>query len=198
MVDAVSTYNTLDHESFYKENQMNKQVLKVAGLGIGVVLMVALLYIPSLAEEQHQGHKMHMAATNAPSKTGGHNMHEMHMKKLSQAMKAIDKAVKQVEAGNKEKALVELAEAKKLVLACHKAMTEMHKGKIVNAQCPIMGTKLDPKKVTASLTRTYNGKKIGFCCAGCTSAWDKLTDQQKKEKLGKASVIKKDSSKHQH
>ena len=175
---------------------MNKQVLKLAGLGIGVVSMVALLSIPSLAEEKHPGHKMDKAATTAPSKAGRHSMHKVHMKKLSKAMKAIDKAVKEVEAGNKEKALVELAEAKKLLLACHKAMSEMHKGKIVNAQCPIMGTKLDPSKVPANLTRTYDGKKVGFCCAGCPSAWDKLTGQQKKEKLGKSGV-KKGSSKHQ-
>ena len=82
---------------------MNKQVLKLVGLGIAVISMVALLSIPSLGEEKHPGHKMDKAA----SKTGGHSMHKMHMKKLSMAMKAIDKAVKEVEAGNKEKALVE-------------------------------------------------------------------------------------------
>ncbi len=85
---------------------MNKQVLKLVGLGIGVVSMVALLSIPAFAGEKHHGHKMHMAATTASSETGRNNMHEMHMKKLSQAIKAIDKAVKEVEAGNKEKALV--------------------------------------------------------------------------------------------
>lgn len=165
---------------------MNKRVLKLAGFGSGVVLIAALLSIPVFAQDQHRGHKMHMAATTAPAQAKCHSMREMHMKKLTQAIEAIDKAVKEVEAGNKDKALVELAEAKKLVLACHKAMSEMGKGKIVNALCPIMGTKLDPGKVTASLTRVYNGKKIGFCCAGCPSTWDKLNNQQKQEKLDAA------------
>ncbi len=62
-------------------------------------------------------------------------------------------------------------------------MSKMCKGKTVNTMCPIMGTKLDPSKVTASLTRTYNGKKIGFCCAGCPIAWDKLSAEEKAKKI---------------
>ena len=174
---------------------MNKQILKLTGLGIGVVSVVALLSFPVFAKEKHHGHKMHMAETTAPARVMPHSVHGTHLKKLSQAIKAIDKAVKEVEAGNKDKALIELAQAKKLVLACHKAMLEMGKGKIVNVRCPIMRTKLDPGKVPAKLTKIYSGIKIGFCCAGCPSAWDKLNNQQKQEKLGKAGV-KKEHSKH--
>ncbi len=175
---------------------MNKQALKLVGLGIGIVSIVALLSIPVFAEEQHDGHKMHRVATNAATPAKHHSTHEMRVKQLDEALKAIDKAAKAVEAGNKDAALAELAEAKKLMLACHKAMSEMCMGKIVNVRCPIMGTKLDPSKVPAKLTKVYNGKKIGFCCAGCPSAWDKLNDQQKQEKLDKAGA-KKDMSKQQ-
>ena len=186
---------------------MNKQMLKLAGLGIGVVSIVALLSISVFAEEKQQGRKkMHMAATSASVPAGEHSMHKMHVKKLGEALKAIDKVVKAVEAGNKAEALAELNKAKQLVAACNKAMLQMCKvkckgeGKIVNTRCPIMGTKLDPNKVTAKLTRIYEGKKIGFCCAGCPSAWDKLSDQQKREKLGKvvAPTPKEDHSQHQH
>ncbi len=162
---------------------MNKRMLKLAGLGIGVVSIVAFLSIPVYAEKKHQGHKMKMATATAPSKAGRHNVHEMHMKKLSQAMKAIDKAVKSIEADNKDKALAELAEAKKLVAACHLGMSQIGKGKIVNARCPIMGSKLDPNRVPEKLTRTYMGKKVGFCCGGCPAAWDKLSKTEKAEKL---------------
>lgn len=55
--------------------------------------------------------------------------------------------------------------------------------KVVNARCPIMGSKLDPANVPASLTRTFNGQKVGFCCGGCPPKWDKLSDEQKAEKL---------------
>jgi len=57
---------------------------------------------------------------------------------------------------------------------------------VVNDHCPIMGTKIDPAKVPANLTREFKGQKVGFCCAPCIDAWDKLTDAQKDEKLQKA------------
>lgn len=55
--------------------------------------------------------------------------------------------------------------------------------KIVNARCPIMGSKIDPAKVPASLIRTFNGQKVGFCCGGCPAKWDKLSDDEKTAKL---------------
>ena len=54
---------------------------------------------------------------------------------------------------------------------------------VSNARCPIMGTKLDRDHVPDNLTRMSRGKKVGFCCAGCPKAWDKLSDPQKQEKL---------------
>ena len=60
----------------------------------------------------------------------------------------------------------------------------------VNDRCPIMSTnKINPTTVTEKLTRTYDGKKVAFCCAGCPTAWDKLSDTEKTAKL--AVVLKK-------
>jgi hypothetical protein len=59
-------------------------------------------------------------------------------------------------------------------------------GGVVNAVCPIMGTQLDPDKVPGSLTRQWRGKTVGFCCAGCPAAWDKLSDEEKQQKLAAA------------
>lgn len=56
-------------------------------------------------------------------------------------------------------------------------------GAAVNTRCPIMGGKVDPKTVPASLTRQYKGKTIGFCCGGCPPQWDKLSDEEKDKKL---------------
>ena len=53
----------------------------------------------------------------------------------------------------------------------------------VNARCPIMGG-----KPTAALTRDYNGQKVGFCCDGCPSKWDKLTAAEKDAKLAKVTA----------
>ena len=54
-----------------------------------------------------------------------------------------------------------------------------------NVRCPIMNTPLDVAKVPASLTRSYKGKNVAFCCAACPTAWDKLSDTDKDAKLAK-------------
>lgn len=54
---------------------------------------------------------------------------------------------------------------------------------VVNKRCPIMGSVLDPAKVPQELTRVWKGQKVGFCCAGCPAAWDRLSDAEKDAKL---------------
>ena len=56
----------------------------------------------------------------------------------------------------------------------------------VNGVCPIMGNKIDPANVPDNLTRMYKNQKVGFCCAGCPIAWDKLPDTAKDQKLNGA------------
>ena len=54
---------------------------------------------------------------------------------------------------------------------------------VINSNCPIMGSKIDPDNVPEKLTREFEGKKIGFCCAACPKQWDKLSDKEKRAKL---------------
>ncbi len=54
---------------------------------------------------------------------------------------------------------------------------------IINSTCPIMKSKIDPTKVPESLTRKWKGQTVGFCCAGCPAAWDKLNETEKDKKL---------------
>lgn len=56
---------------------------------------------------------------------------------------------------------------------------------VVNDVCPIMGAKMDAAKVPDSLTRTYKGVKVGFCCAGCPARWDSMSDAKKAEFVAK-------------
>jgi len=63
------------------------------------------------------------------------------------------------------------------------APVAQEESKPVNSVCPIMGGKIDPENVKPELTRQFNGQTIAFCCAGCPAEWDKLTDEQKQEKL---------------
>ena len=55
--------------------------------------------------------------------------------------------------------------------------------KAVNSVCPMTGEELGsaPGKTVA-----YHGKTVGFCCAGCATKWDKLTDAEKDAKLATA------------
>jgi hypothetical protein len=63
------------------------------------------------------------------------------------------------------------------------ASTTVPAGEVVNARCPILGNKLDRADVPDSLVRMFEGKKVGFCCAGCPEQWDKLSDTDKAKKL---------------
>lgn len=111
--------------------------------------------------------------------------------KLGELKASIDAAKVAADAGDAKAAAAELAKAQALVTA----MQDMHKamiakpaaaaadGQVINAKCPIMGTKLDPAKVPAELRRVFNGQTVGFCCAGCPAAWDKLSDAEKQAKL---------------
>ncbi len=59
--------------------------------------------------------------------------------------------------------------------------------KVANIRCPIMpGSTINPERVPAKLTRTFEGQKIGFCCGGCPEKWDDLTDDAKHAKLASA------------
>jgi len=60
------------------------------------------------------------------------------------------------------------------------------KSAFANTRCPIMGGAIDPANVTPELTREYKGQKVAFCCGGCPSQWDKLSDQEKDARLRNA------------
>lgn len=50
----------------------------------------------------------------------------------------------------------------------------------VNANCPIMGKPVDVEKGGSV---AWGDSKVGFCCPGCETAWNKLSDDEKKAKL---------------
>jgi hypothetical protein len=102
---------------------------------------------------------------------------------LPAALAAVDKASKAVKFGDKKTALTELARLKKLILAIQKDIETHNQPAFVNNRCPIMGRKIDPAKITPALTRTFKGKKLALCCAGCAPKWDKLSAAQKDVKL---------------
>lgn len=50
---------------------------------------------------------------------------------------------------------------------------------MMNDTCPMMDMPVGSNPATVS----YKGETIGFCCEGCVSAWNKLSDSQKAEKV---------------
>ena len=48
----------------------------------------------------------------------------------------------------------------------------------VNTKCPIMGG-----NAKDTVTTTWNGKTVGFCCPPCIKKWNDLSEAEKAKKL---------------
>lgn len=55
----------------------------------------------------------------------------------------------------------------------------------VNTACPYSGG-----PVNSAITASYNGKTVGFCCAGCQSKWQSASDTDRAAMLTKVSAAK--------
>ena len=51
----------------------------------------------------------------------------------------------------------------------------------LNTKCPISG-----RPISAASTVSYGDKTVGFCCGGCISKWNAMTDADKTSKLAGA------------
>ena len=56
----------------------------------------------------------------------------------------------------------------------------------ITSTCPIGGDPFDNTRVNASMTRTWKGANIGFCCESCISKYDKMDDAGKSRILALA------------
>ncbi|MFH1868959.1 MAG: YHS domain-containing protein [Candidatus Omnitrophota bacterium] len=56
----------------------------------------------------------------------------------------------------------------------------LKEGEVCNTTCPVMGGEVAKD---TPFKAEYNGKTIGFCCAGCVEAFNKDPEKYK-EKLG--------------
>ena len=106
-------------------------------------------------------------------------LEQLYNKQLPLLSQALADARKAVQMGHKEHALAELTKVENHLAIVHKTLGTHVTPAFINATCPIMGSKINPAKVTANLVREYKGQKVAFCCAGCPAAWDKLPNSQK-------------------
>ena len=166
---------------------MNKsRRMKVLALCVTAVVALGVPGVTLLA--QHEGHGHGRDKAKQAEKKRHRKIRKVHGEQaahLAKALKAIEGAIHAVESDRKEEALARLRRAKKLVAGVHKGLREMRKPRLANASCPMMGSRLNPKKVPPHLTRKFKGKTVGFCCAGCPEAWDRLSDDEKDRRLRK-------------
>jgi hypothetical protein len=189
---------------------MNKSRLAgvVTVFGVTVILSASLPLTQVIADHCHASHnktpekavkkpvntralnlERQRAGTRASNLEKSHantatlNLDTIHSRELPFAMLSIDKAAKAVESGDKKTIVAELYKAQKTLLAIYRALGTHVKPQFANNRCPIMGSPINPDKVVQNLIRNYKGQKVAFCCGGCPSAWDRLTDAQKHAKL---------------
>ena len=170
---------------------MSKRIIIVILLSTAAVALVGLT-AAGLRGEEGRPHHAALATPKAPQDAleARRLLHVRLRASLSGAAKAIDAAAKAVEAGTKQPALAELTKARAHVAAAHKLLPEPGR-KFANVRCPMMGSRIDPAKVTAELTRPHKGSQVAFCCGGCPAAWEKLPDAQKDAKLRAAAPAEK-------
>ncbi len=103
---------------------------------------------------------------------------------LHKAMAKLDDAEDAIKNGKTKNAHKAIQEARKMIASVYQTVRPA----VANEKCPIMGRKVKTDAVPANLYRTFKGKGVAFCCGGCPSAWDKLSDDKKVEKLASAGV----------
>jgi ribosomal protein S20 len=106
------------------------------------------------------------------------------MEDIASAKAAIKAAVEAIDKGDTAAAKSELKKAEELLTKAHKCMKEnIEKMPCINNICPITGKPFDMMDRPKDCIRMHKGRKIGFCCPGCPSQWDKMTDAEKDAKL---------------
>ncbi len=61
---------------------------------------------------------------------------------------------------------------------------------VVNTVCPLSGEDFGTNDRSSEVVRAYKGENIGFCCPGCVSKFEKLSDEKKAAALTAAKANK--------
>jgi hypothetical protein len=164
---------------------MNRKMLATVVVIVAVAVAGAILP-HALAQAGHgTGHSGHMGGMQ-PAKAEVLSIENIHSKHVPMVAASSETAKKALESGDRRTVLAELNKAQQMLATIHAALGKHVKPQFANNLCPIMGSPINPAKVTKNLIRDYKGQKVAFCCAGCPATWDKLTDAEKNIKLAKA------------
>ncbi|MFA6133914.1 MAG: hypothetical protein WC869_07880 [Phycisphaerae bacterium] len=153
-------------------------------LAVAIVCGVGLAGAVAMADAMHA---TPMATTTQPAVD-----RQALDQQLQAAQAAVESAGKALDSNDVQSARTALAKATELLASARKLLgtTASGQGQFANIRCPIMGSKIDPKKVTSDLIREYKGQKVAFCCSMCPPQWDKLSESEKDAKLKAASEAK--------
>jgi hypothetical protein len=109
---------------------------------------------------------------------------ELYSRDFPTAILSLGKAIKAMQSGDRDTELTELISATQKLIAVYDALGTQVRPQFANSlSCPMMGSPIDINMVDEGLTRDYAGRKVAFCCAGCPSAWDQLSDPQKQARV---------------
>lgn len=171
-----------------------KKVMKFIGFNtVAIIIAIGFQLTLTNAQTEHGDHEqMNMVKmsenTGAQVKQETVNLEKIHSENMPLVLQTIEKAIKAIQAGNSNDALVELAKAKTMIATIDKVVSQYITPKFVNNKCPIMGTTIEPENVTEDLIREYKGQKVAFCCKMCPAEWDKLSDAEKEAKLSQVKI----------
>ncbi len=165
---------------------MSKKRLIVIVSTICIAVIAVVMLPTAQASSCHSDHKKSEMDMKKTCKEETLSLEKAYSAHLPMVSRSIDKAIKAIEAGNKETALAELHKVQKMLAMIKEMIGEQAKPMFANVRCPIMDSPIKPDKVGKNLIRDYKGEKIAFCCGGCPATWDKLTDAEKSAKLAKA------------
>jgi hypothetical protein len=173
-----------------KMNKGRRRNLKVGAVLVGIGVGVLFIAAASDAQQGMQHGMQHgqggLQQKMEEGKQPAEGLNMIHSTQLPAAQKMLERAILHLEAGHQQEALKELRQAQGSLEAVRQALGKHIEPPIANGRCPIMGSPISASKVPAHLTRTYEGRKVAFCCAGCPEAWDQLDNAQKTAKLASA------------
>ena len=103
------------------------------------------------------GHGGHMGGMNMkqPAMAAVLSLESIHAKHVPMVVMSIDKAKKALASGDKRAVLAELNKAQEMLVAIRAALGTHVKPQFANNLCPLMGSPINPAKVTKNLIRDY-------------------------------------------
>ena len=167
-------------------NRRRNPVAKAAVALVGIITGIFYIASASYAQQNQQPEEGSLQQRTDEEIRAVKNLDTIALNRLSAIQKTLARAIQHLEAGHQQEALKELRQAQTSLETVRQSLGKQVEPPIVNARCPIMGSRINTTKVSASLTRMYDGRRVAFCCAGCPGTWDQLDDAQKAAKLTSA------------